>query len=84
MSIKSIGLAALAATLAIGLGGAADAASKKKQRIVRDDTGIGNFVIGRGDSRALINRSYPNIDANPPSLTGTYNLRGRKMQESRN
>jgi hypothetical protein len=84
MSIKSIGLAALAATLAIGLGGSADAASKKKQRIVRDDTGIGNFVIGRGDSRALINRSYPNIDANPPSLTGTYNLRGRKMQESRN
>ena len=51
---------------------------------MRDDTGIGNFVIGRGDSRALINKSYPNIDANPPSLTGTYNLRGRKMQEMRN
>jgi len=84
MRIKSLGLTALAATLAFGLSGAADAASKKKQRVVRDDTGIGNFVIGRGDSRARINQSYPNIDANPPSLTGTYNLRGRKMQEMRN
>ena len=82
--IKSLGLTALAALLVVSVSGAADAASKKKQRVVRDDTGIGNFVIGRGDSRARINQSYPNIDANPPSLTGTYNLRGRKMQESRN
>jgi hypothetical protein len=80
--IKSLGLTAVAALLAVGVAGSAEAGSKK--RIVRDDTGIGNFVIGRGDSRALINRSYPNIDANPPSLTATYNLRGRKMQESRN
>ncbi|WP_262031970.1 hypothetical protein [Microvirga sp. Mcv34] len=46
------------------------------------DTQIGQFYISPGDSEALINRAYP-VDANPPSLRQTYNLRWRKMQEFR-
>jgi hypothetical protein len=45
--------------------------------------GIGHYVLAPGDSRARVNASYP-VDANPPSLTQTYNYRGRKMQEMRN
>ena len=45
--------------------------------------GIGHYVVAPGDSAARINRSYP-VDANPPSLAQTYNLRGLKMNEMRN
>lgn len=45
--------------------------------------GIGRYVVAPGDSPALIDRSYP-VEANPPSLAQTYNLRGLKMNEMRN
>lgn len=54
-----------------------------RPRIVRNNSGIGRFVISPGDSRAAITRAYPN-DQNPRSLRETYNLRGRAMNENRN
>jgi hypothetical protein len=69
-------LAALSAALVIGVAGAADAAKRKPAHQ------IGNFYIAAGDNQAAIQRAYP-IDANPPSLRQEYNLRWRKMQESR-
>lgn len=46
------------------------------------ETQIGQFYLAPGDSEAVINRAYP-VDANPPSLRQSYNLRWRKMQEFR-
>jgi hypothetical protein len=48
---------------------------------VTDASGIGRYVVGPGDSPALIARSYPNIEPNPPSLRQIYSLRGRTMNE---
>lgn len=83
---KTAGIVALSLAMALGFGGAAVAAPAKHHaakhgRYVTDSSDIGRFVLAPGDSRARVARSYPNIDANPPSLTGTYNLRGRTMQE---
>jgi hypothetical protein len=82
MKRSRFGLAALSAVLLAGFAGIADAAPRKKMRITTGDSNIGRFYVQPGDSRARINRAYPN-DANPPSLRQTYNLRWRKMQESR-
>jgi hypothetical protein len=71
-------LAALAAALAIGFTGAAEAAKTKPVQGKQ----VGNFYVAAGDNRASIQRAYP-IDANPPSLRQSYNLRWRKMQEMR-
>jgi hypothetical protein len=88
--LKIAGTVALSASLALGFAASADAGSTKRthhvssshhSRYVTDQSGIGRFVLFRGDSKAAVERSYPNVDANPPSLRQTYNLRTRTMNE---
>ena len=86
MNRSFISVAVLAGAVAFGFAGSAEAKTKSKRYqgshySYREVPA--KVIVAPGDSVALINRSYP-LAANPPSLRQTYNLRGLKMQESRN